>query len=268
MQNGHAAEIYKALLGTKPCMDAQGDRNDRRAQSEPGKPAPTCIALLFVVESAVIENCNMTSKKSSHSTKAKAKTKPAAEGRTLPTPAAMVKASESAWSGTSVLGQSKSSGLSRQRMVDARSGLVQIEQQFISLAVEAQESMQQEADTLGRKATKVQEETWAIEQEAATKTAVLRAQARMEAQLAKHIRDIAERSALSILDRIKEASDSLMDWAGLISDDMTGMLRKEAAEQIERKVAEIKAIEEALDEEDRATELIELTARYQKDLAA
>ncbi len=130
------------------------------------------------------------------------------------------------------------------------------------------ENMAEEAEAKLRQANQERAEAWAIEQEAAAKLTVLRAQTRMEALLAKNIKDIADRSALSVLDRIKEASDSLMDWADLIGKDLTDMLKKEASEQIDRKVAEIQALEEAADEEGRAAELLELTARYQKDLAA
>lgn len=216
------------------------------------------------------ENSYMTSKKSSRKPKASSTSDSAssANGSSTATPASMVSASESAWSGVSMLGQSKSAGLSRNRMIDARGDLLRSEREFTSLAVEAETSMSREAEAMERKAIEIRAEAWAIEQEAQTRLTVLRAQARMESELAKHITDIAERSALSVLDRIKEASDSLMDWAGLIGEDMTGLLKQEAADHVERTVAEIRAIEEALGEEDRATELLELTARYQKYMAA
>lgn len=191
-----------------------------------------------------------------------------ASGQMNGMPARMVNAGETSWSGADVLGRSKSADLSRQRMLDARADFLRSEREFMSVSLETEASMRREAEALERKAAEIRAEGWAIEQEMRTQVTVMQAQAQMENQLAKHIRDIAERSALSVLDRIKEASDSLMDWAGLIGNDLSDMLRKEAAEQTERKVAEIQAIEEAMDEEDRATELLELTSRYKTDLAA
>ncbi len=153
-------------------------------------------------------------------------------------------------------------------MIDARGDLMRIEQRYINLATEAEMSMRREAERLERQAAQIHSETWAIEQEAQTRATVLKSQARMEGELGNRIKEIAERSALSILDRIKEASDSLMDWAGLIGEDMSRMLKQEAAEQVARKVADIEAVEEALEDEARAVELLELTESYKQDLAA
>lgn len=183
-------------------------------------------------------------------------------------PAIMVKASESAWSGAHSMAQSQSAGLSRQRMIDARNDLMRSEREYISLSSESEASMQREAEAIERQAAKVYAEAWAIEQKTQTRATVLQAQARMETKLAQHITEIAERSALSILDRIKEASDSLMGYAGLIGKDLSDMMKKEAAEQVARKVKDIEAVEEALGDEARAIELLELTAQYKKDKAS
>lgn len=211
----------------------------------------------------------MTSKKRARKPVQKPAVKPDKSERAITaTPAAMVQARESSWSSVQALAQSKSAGLSRNRMMEARGDLLRSEREYIALSSEIEASMNEEAQELQRKAAQLQSEAWAIEQETQTRVSVLKSQARMEASLAKHIKDIAERSALSVLDRIKEASDSLMNYAELIGGDLTGMLKQEAAQQVERTAAEIGAIEEAMDEEGRAAELLELTARYQKDLAA
>lgn len=182
-------------------------------------------------------------------------------------PAMVVPANESAWASAQVV-KAQLPASSRQRVLEARGDLLQVEREYINLSTKAETAMQQDAADIERQAAQVRAEAWAIEQETETKLKVLRAQARMEAELANRITEIAERSALAVLDRIKEASDSMMDWAGLMGNDMSDMLKKEAAEQVARKVADIEAVEEAMEDEARALELIELTSRYKRNPAA
>lgn len=153
-------------------------------------------------------------------------------------------------------------------MIDARADMLQSERQYINMATTAEMSMRREAEEIERKAAQIQSEAWAIEQESQTRLTVLQAQARLENELAKRIIDIAERSALSVLDRIKEASDSMMDWAGLMGNDLSDMMKEEAAQQVSRKVSDIEAVEEAMQDEARALELLELTSRYNHEKAA
>ncbi len=162
----------------------------------------------------------------------------------------------------------KTAGLSRQRMVEARGDLMRTEHEYITLAQEAKAQMMRDASEMERRSSELRYETWSMEREAETRANVLKAQARMELKLAERIKEIADRSALSVLDRIKESSDSMMDWATNVGGDLTTMMRREASAQVERQVAEIHAIEEAMEEEARAVELLELTSRYRHDKAA
>lgn len=178
--------------------------------------------------------------------------------------AMMVPATESAWSGSSMVAKADTARTSRKRLLEARGDLVYAEQEYVNHSSEVESAMLREADELRRKAVQVQAEAWAIEQEALTRAKVLQDQAQMEGQLADRIREIAERSALAVLDRIKEASDSMMDWAGLMGEDLSELLKKEAGEQVSRKIADIQAVEEAMEDEARALELLELAAQYKK----
>ena len=182
-------------------------------------------------------------------------------------PASMVKAADSAWHGP-LSRPSRTSGLSRQRMTEARGDLMRTEREYITLAERSRDEMVRRTRAIEQAIQILKDEAWAVERETETRVAVLKAQARMEMELAEHIKNIAERSALSVLDRIREASDSLMDWAGAIGGDLKQMMQKEAEAQAERQVAEIKAIDEALEEESRAVELLELTGRYNRNQAA
>ena len=207
----------------------------------------------------------MAAKKSVRQAKS-SKSDSSAEGRKA-VPAMVVPANESAWASAQVV-KAQLPASSRQRVLEARGDLLHAEREYINLSSRSEVAMQEEAAEIERQAAQLRSEAWAIEQEAETKLRVLRAQARMEEELAKQIKDIAERSALSVLDRIKEASDSMMDWAGLMGSDLSDMLKQEAAEQVARKVSDIEAVEEAMEEEARALELIELTARYKDSDAA
>ena len=152
-------------------------------------------------------------------------------------------------------------------MIEARGHLLRIEREYIDLSAEAEKAALREMELIERRTAEINAETWAIEQETETRVSVLQKQAKMESQLADRIRDIAERSALSILDRIKEASDSMMDWAEVIGEDLTSLMKQEAAEQVSRKVADIQAAQEAMEDESRAVELLQLATRYREQAA-
>lgn len=184
-----------------------------------------------------------------------------------PIQGAMSRPGESAWTGARTLITDDEQRSSRERMIEARGHLLRIEREYIDLSAEAEKAALREAEAIDRQAAEIKAGTWAIEQETETRVTVLQKQAKMESQLADRIRDIAERSALSILDRIKEASDSMMDWAEVIGDDLTGLMKQEAAEQVSRKVADIQAAQEAMEDESRAVELLQLATRY-RDQAA
>lgn len=174
----------------------------------------------------------------------------------------------SAWNGIRSMVATDEQRASRDRMNEARGDLMRIERQFVNRATEAENAALRQVAALERQAEEVRAQAWAIEREAESQASVLRKQAKMEADLANRIRDIAERSALLVLDRIKEASDSMMDWAGLMGGDLSEMLKKEAAEQVSRKVADIQAVHEAMEDEARAVELLELASRYRDQSAA
>jgi lipoate synthase len=125
-----------------------------------------------------------------------------------------------------------------------------------------QKASQREIEIINRRVAEVNAETWAIERETEVRLGLIRKQVEMEKELAVQIREIAERSALSVLDRIKEASDSMLDWAGLMADDMSGMMKQEASEQVARKASDIRAIEDAIEDEERTIEMLGLAARY------
>ncbi len=207
----------------------------------------------------------MKSKKNSRSAQSARSSQVEQSGEAVP--AMMVPANESAWSASRVV-QSQLPASSRQRMLEARGDLLHVERDYINISTQAEAAMHREAEAMDRQAAQLRADAWAIEQESETRIRVLQAQARMEGELAKRITEIAERSALAVLDRIKEASDSMMDWAGLMGGDLSDMLKKEAAEQVARKVADIEAVEEAMEDEARALELIELSARYKNGNAA
>lgn len=184
-----------------------------------------------------------------------------------PRPGVMSRADESVWSGARALITSDAEKSSRETLIEARGYLTSIEREYMDLSAAAEKATIREAEAVERRAAELRAQAWAIDREAETRVSVLRKQAKLENDLADRIRDIAERSALSVLDRIKEASDSMMDWAGVIGDDLSGMLRQEAAEQVSRKVADIQAVHEAMEDEARAVELLGLATRY-RDRAA
>ncbi len=174
----------------------------------------------------------------------------------------MATAHSLAWSGARSMRAVKSASLSRSRLIEANDALMQAERDYVARSTDTKERLEREAAELESQAAHLRSEALVIEKETEDRVKVLMAQARIEGDVAKHIKQVAERNALSILDRVKEASDSLMDWAGLVSGDMTDMLRKEASEEVERRVAEIQSIEEALGEEERAVELLQLASLY------
>ncbi len=153
-------------------------------------------------------------------------------------------------------------------MTEARSELVRTEHEYVKLAERNRDDMLRQVKEIERQIEALKNETWSVEQEAEARVATLKAQARMELEIAGHIKDAAERSALSVLDRMREASDSLMKWAGAVGDDMSEMMKREAEEQAERQVAELRAIDAALEDEARAIELLRLTGRYTSGPAA
>ena len=59
-----------------------------------------------------------------------------------------------------------------------------------------------------------------------------------------------------------------MNWAGLIGKDLAELMKQEAADQVARKVSDIEAVEEALEDEARARELLEMTSRFKAKKAA
>jgi predicted DNA-binding ribbon-helix-helix protein len=181
---------------------------------------------------------------------------------------AMSAVGESAWTGARTLAANSNESSSRERLIEARGQLLRMEREHINHSQEAENAALREVESLEHRIFEIKSQAWAIDHEAEMRVAVIRRHARLENELAHRIREIADRSALSILDRIKEASDSLMNFASLIGEDMSEMMKKEASEQVARKIADIEATEEAMADESRAGELLELASQYRKGSAA
>lgn len=202
------------------------------------------------------ENRNMT-----------ANSRYSARGRFAPVKADMSSPTESAWAGARTVISSDARATSRKRLQEARDSLLFAEQEYLESSAAEQKAVEREVEAIGRKIAEINAEAWAIEREAEVRLDLVKKQVAMENMLSARIRDIAERSALSVLDRIKEASDSMLDWAGDMADDMSEMMKQEASEQAERKASDIHAIDEAIEDEKRTIEMLGLAARYKNRAA-
>jgi hypothetical protein len=156
---------------------------------------------------------------------------------------------------------------SRRRLVEARTLLFRTERDHMEEAGNFAKQIEREVRAIGIRMEQVDSETRAIEAEAQLKVRLLLRQAELERKLGERIRSIADRNALSILDRIKEASDSMMDWANQTANDLGMLMKEEAAGQVARKVNDINTIRDAMEDEERAAELIDLAGKLRTNAA-
>ena len=156
---------------------------------------------------------------------------------------------------------------SRRRLVEARTILFRTERDRMLDAGSVKREAERQIRSIEDRVAEIERETRAIEAEAQLNARLLLKQAEMERRIADRIRNIAERNALAVLDRIKEASDSMMDWAGKTATDLSMLMKEEAAGQVARKVSDINAVRDALEDEDRTAELLDLAGRLRSEAA-
>jgi hypothetical protein len=127
--------------------------------------------------------------------------------------------------------------------------------------------LEAETGRLEQKANALNIEARQIDAEMKAELAVITRQARLEQRLADKIRDIADQQALLVLDKMREASDSIMSWTGKVGDDLGSLMKQEAAEQVVRKVNDIDAVRQAMKDEERAVELLNLAQKLREEAA-
>jgi hypothetical protein len=156
---------------------------------------------------------------------------------------------------------------SRRRLVEARTLLFRTERDYMAEAGSENREVDRQVRAIKARVADLAAEARAIEVEAQMRVRVLLKQAELERKLGERIRAIADRNALAVLDRIKEASDSMMNWAEETATDLGMMMKEEAAGQVARKVNDINAVRDAMEDEERAAELLALAGKLQSRAA-
>jgi len=156
---------------------------------------------------------------------------------------------------------------SKRRLMEARTHLFRSERDMIAEAGSYSREVDQQALAIQERAGQLLIEARSIEAEAAGRAEVMLKQAELERRLADRIREIAEANALAILDKVRDASESMMGWAEDVAGDLGAMMKQEAAGEVARKMGDINAVRDAMDDETRAGELLDLAAEMRKNAA-
>lgn len=156
---------------------------------------------------------------------------------------------------------------SKRRLTDARTVLFQSEQDMISEARSFAAQVQDQTQEIKQRAESILIEARSIEAEAVGRAEVMLKHAKLERDLAETIKNIAEANALAVLDKVRDASDSMIGWAQEVASDLGSMMKEEAANEAARKMGDINAARDAMEDETRAGELLKLASELKQQAA-
>jgi hypothetical protein len=156
---------------------------------------------------------------------------------------------------------------SSRRLNDARGYLFRIERESLQDVEDELHRSEDSARELRERAIEVRLEAQSIKSDAQAQANFLARQAKIERDLAERIKEEAERQALSILDRVKDSTDTMINWVGTVAEDTANMMREDAAREVFKKMEDIEAARSAIADEERAEEILDLAARLRRQAA-
>ena len=156
---------------------------------------------------------------------------------------------------------------SSRRLNEARGFLFRVEREALQDVEDELHRSEDNVRSLQELAADTLAEAHVIEGQAKARAHALTIQADFESDLAKRIKSDAETQALGMLDRAKDTTDAVLGWVESVAGDISNVMREQAAREAFKKMEDIEAAREAIFDEERAGEILDLAARLRRKAA-